>query len=156
LQNGETLEILGHEEASFRHSSGSISLEFASQLGRLDSAAEKCLERSRNVLNLAPRFVREFQTEVANPRLAPRINVRTCLLRLRAEDRISAANISDYRMRTALWISQCDPMLFAWPAAIAVGCAGGKEAAEDAVLGMENGQMLIGYRFQALRANGSS
>ena len=89
------------------------------------------------------------------PACAPRIDVRTCLLRLRAEDRIPAADVGDYRMRTALWISQRDPMLFAWPAAIAVRSAGGKESAEDAMLGVEDGQMLIGDGFHPLRADGS-
>ena len=108
-----------------------------------------------DLLNLVCRFMDEFQTKVMNAGLAPRIDVRTCLLRLRAEDRIPAANVSYYRMRPALWISQGDPMLFAWTAAIAIRGAGGKESAKDAMLGVEDGQMLIGDGFQPLRANGS-
>ncbi len=81
--------------------------------------------------------------------------MRACLLRLRAEDRIPAANVGDYRMRAALWISQGDPMLFAWPAAIAIRRAAGKESAEDAMLGVEDRQMLIGDGFHPLRADGS-
>ena len=89
-----------------------------------------------------------------SPRCAPGIHVRACLLRLRAEDRIPAANVGDHRMRTALGISQGHSMFFAWPAAIAISSAGGKESAEDAMLRVEDRQMLIGYGFQPLRANG--
>ena len=46
-------------------------------------------------------------------------------------------------------------MLFAWPPAIAVSSAGGKESAEDAMLGVEDRQMLIGDGLHPLRANGS-
>ena len=89
------------------------------------------------------------------PAARQRIHVRACLLRLRAEDRIPAADVGQYGMRTALRISQSHPMLFAWTAAIAVGGSGGKESAEDAMLRVEDGQMLIGDGFQPLRANGS-
>ena len=154
LQNRETLEVLGHEETSFRDSRGSISLEFIAQLCRVDSAGEKCLKRVSDLLNLVCRFMDEFQTKVMNAGLAPRIEMRTCFLRLRAEDRIPAANVSYYRMRPALWISQGDPMLFAWTAAIAVGSAGGEESAEDAMLCVEDGQMLIGNGFHPLRTDG--
>ena len=135
---------------------GAVRFSSAPSCPALILPPEIFLERGRDVLHLLRRFVHEFQTEVANTRLTPRIDVRACLLRLRAEDRISAANVSDHRMRTALRISQRHPMLFAWPAAIAVSSTGGKESAEDAMFGVEDGQMLIGDGFQPLRANGSS
>ena len=113
------------------------------------------MERGSDLLNFVSRFVHEFQTKVANTRLAPGFDVRACFLRFSSEDRVAAAHVGEYRMRAALWISQCHPMLFAWPAAIAIRRAGGKEAAKDAMLGMEDGQMLIGNRFYPLRTDGS-
>jgi hypothetical protein len=56
-------------------------------------------------------------------------------------------------MRSALWISQGDPMLFAWPAAITVSSASGKESAKDAMLRVEDGQMLIRNGFYPLRTD---
>ncbi len=155
MQNGETLEVLGHEEASFGDSLGSMTFQFTAQLAPADSAGEKCLERGCDVLNLMRRFVYEFQTKVANTGLAPRIDMRTRLLRFRAEDRIPAADVGYHRMRTALRISQGDPMLFARSAAIAVRGAGGKESTEDAMLCVEDWQMLVGNSFHPFRTNGS-
>jgi hypothetical protein len=138
LQNRKTLEIFGHEKTSFRNSRWSVSFEFSAQLARSDPAGEKRLECRRDVLNLVRRFVHEFQPEVANSYLTPWIDVRTCFLRLSAEHRIPAANVGYYRMRTALWISQRDPMLFAGPAAIAISTAGGKNSAEYAMASVED------------------
>src|ERR1039458_6646998 len=56
-------------------------------------------------------------------------------------------------MRAAFGIPESYPMLFAGPAAIAIRSAGGKEPAEDAVLSVEDRQMLIGDGFHTLRAN---
>jgi hypothetical protein len=155
LQDGETFKILGHKKAAFRYSSRSLSLECSAELARVDSAREKCLERGSHLLNFVGRFMHEFQTKVANARLAPRFDVRACFLRFSAEDRVPAAYVGKYRMRAALWISQGHPMLFAWPAAIAIRGASGKEAAKDTMLGVEDGQMLIGNRFYPLWTDGS-
>ena len=44
-------------------------------------------------------------------------------------------------------------MFFAGAAAVAVAGAGREEAAEDTVLGVEDGEVLIGDGFQILRAD---
>ena len=80
--------------------------------------------------------------------------MRAGLLGFRTEDRIPASDVGKYRVCTALRIFEGHPMLFARPAAIAVRRAGGKEAAKYAMLSVEDGQMLIGYGFQPLGADG--
>ena len=112
------------------------------------------MKRGSDLLNLVCRFMDEFQAKVANAGLAPRVDVRTCFLRLSAEHRIPAANVGYYWMRAALWISQSDAMLFAGPAAIAISSAGGKKSAEDTMLRVEDRKMVIGNGFQPLRSNG--
>lgn len=102
MQDGETLEIIGYEEAPFRDSGGSVSLKLTGELGAVDSACEKCLEPGYDALNFLRGFVHEFQTKVVDSCFAPCLHVRTRLLRLRTEDSVPAADIGDYRMRAAL------------------------------------------------------
>ena len=47
-------------------------------------------------------------------------------------------------MRAAFGILQRDAVFFAGAAAIAIAGSGGEKAAEDAVLGVEDGEVLIG------------
>ena len=112
------------------------------------------MERGSNVLNFLSRFMHEFQSKMANTRRAPTLHVRAGLLRLRPEDRVPTSDVGEYGMRTSLRIFESHPMLFAGPTAIAVRRAGGKEAAEHAMLGVEDGQMLIRDGFQTLWADG--
>src|SRR5580692_2945591 len=102
LQNRKALEVPGHEEASFRDSRRRISLQLIAQLTRVDSSGEKGLKRGSDLLNLVCRFMHEFQAKVANAGVNPRVDVRTCFLRLRAEDRIPTPNVGYHRMRAAL------------------------------------------------------
>ena len=68
-------------------------------------------------------------------------------LRFGAEDGVAAAHVGHHGMRAAGGVAQGDAVLLAGAAAIAIAGAGGKEAAEDAVLGVEDGQMLVGDGF---------
>ncbi len=154
LQDGEALEIGGHEEASFGDSSRSDPPQFAPELSRVHSAREKGLERGCHLLQLVRGFVDEFQSKVANARGAPGIQVRACLLRLRSKYRIAATHVGHHGMRAALRIPQGNAMLLAGTPAIAVSSARGKKPAEDAMLGVEDREMLIGDGFQSSRANG--
>jgi hypothetical protein len=153
LKNGETLKVWRHQEASFRHSGGCVSFQFGGELARVGSPGEICLKRGRNALHLLRGFVHKLEAKMANSHLAPRIHVRTGLLRLRAKNRVTTANIGDHRMRAAFSIPQSHSMLLAGPAAIAIRSAARKEPAEDAMLGVEDWQMLVSNGFQPLGAN---
>src|SRR5262249_3317639 len=107
-------------------------------------AAESSFEGPCDAHNLFRRFVREFQAELRNARVAPGGKVGAGFLRFGSEYGIAAPDVSEDRMSAARGVLQCEHVFFAGPAAIAVTGAGGQKAAEDAVLGMENGQVLIG------------
>ena len=82
------------------------------------------------------------------PAAQPGFEMGARLLRFGAENRIAAADVRHHRMRAAALVLELDHVFFAWPAAIAIAGSGGKKAAEHAVLGVKDGQMLIGDRFE--------
>ena len=98
----------------------------------------------------------EFQAEVANAGLSPRVYRGAGLLRLRAENRIAAAHVGEHRMRPAFGVLKLDAVLLAGTSTIAIAGSFGQEAAEDAVLGVKHGQMLIGDGLDVLRADAES
>src|SRR5262245_35107994 len=87
--------------------------------------------------------MREFQPETIDPDCAPVLQVLRCFLRLRAKNRVAAADVGHYRMRASRDVAQLDAVRFAWPAAITIARAGREEAAEDAVFGVEHRQVLV-------------
>ena len=95
----------------------------------------------------------ELQAEVADAGGAPGFQVQAGLLRFGAEDGVAAADVGHHRMRAPGGIAQRDAVLFAGTAAIAIAGAGGEEAAEDAVLGVEDRQVLVGDGLDALAAD---
>ena len=66
------------------------------------------------------------------------------VLGLGAEHGVAAAHVGQHGMRAAGLVAQGHAVVLARAAAIAIACAGRKEAAEDAVLGVEYGEVLIG------------
>ena len=97
-------------------------------------------------------FVDELGAEVADAGVEPAIQMRGGLLRLRAEDGVAAADVGHHGMGAAARIAQLHAMLLARAAAIAVAGAGGKEAAEHAVLGVKHGEVLVDDRLDFVRA----
>ena len=94
----------------------------------------------------------ELEPEMPDPRRAPEIEMRARFLRFGAENGVAAADVGHDGVRAAGVIAQFDAVLFAGAAAILVAGAVGEEAAEDAVLGVEDGQVLAGDGFDMLRA----
>ena len=97
--------------------------------------------------------MREFQTEVTNAGRTPIVKPGAGLLSLGAEDGIAAADVGNQRMSAAIHVTERNSVLFAWAAAILIRCSGRKKTAKDAVLGMENGQMLISDDFHKCAAD---
>src|SRR5579863_7084851 len=88
----------------------------------------------------------ELNAEMADTGVEPLDQMRRGFLRLRTENGIAAADVGHDGMGAAARVAQFDAMLFAGASAIAITGAGGEEAAEDAVLGMEDGEVLVGDR----------
>ena len=114
-------------------------------------AACPLFESSRDARHLRGGFVRELEPEMADAGARASRPDAGGFLRFGAEDGIAAADVGHHRMRAAGRIAQRHAMLFARAAAIAIAGAGRKEAAEDAVLGVEHRQVLIGDGFDAVR-----
>ena len=87
------------------------------------------------------------------PALTPCVEVQARFLRFGAEYGVAAADVGHDRMRAPTDITNGDAMLFAGTAAILVARAGGEEAAEDAVLGVEDGQVLVSDGFDPVASD---
>jgi hypothetical protein len=81
----------------------------------------------------------------------PGPQVRGCLLSLRAEHGVSTSHVGQHGVRASGGVAKCHAVPLARAAAIAVARAGRKEAAKDAVLRVEHGQMLIRYGLDSIR-----
>ena len=75
-----------------------------------------------------------------------------CLLCFGPKDGVATTDIGHNRMAASLHIAQRNPMFLARFATILVAGASREEAAEDAMFGVENGQMLIGNDFELVGA----
>src|SRR5476651_2304675 len=116
------------------------------------AAVERIAERLRDRRHLSPRFMREFQPELVDAGGAPVVEMSAGFLRLGAEDGIAAAYVGHHRMRAACRVAQCHTVLLAGAAAVAIAGAGREKPAEDAVLHVEDGEVLVGDRLDEIGA----
>src|SRR5579862_3372546 len=93
----------------------------------------------------------KLQSKVSNPGGSPKIEMRARFLRLCAEHCVPAPDIRHYGVRAPCVIPQLHAMLLARTSAILVTRAIREKAAENAVLRMENRQVLISDHLQVLR-----
>ena len=121
-------------------------------LGRR-AAGEEVRERPADAGNLIRRLVDKLDPEMPDSRREPFRQMQARFLRFGAKDGVAAADVGHHRMRAAVGNPAARPGVFARAAAIAIAGAGGKEAAEDAVFGVEHGQVLVGDGFQVLRTD---
>ena len=84
---------------------------------------------------------------MANAGAPPRGQMLAGLLRFRSENRIAATDVGQHGMRASVLIPQGDDVLLARASTIAIAGSGREEAAEDAMLGVEDRQVMIGDRF---------
>ena len=85
---------------------------------------------------------------------APSLEMGAGLLGFGAKDRVAAADVGDDGVLTALLVLEGDAVLFARPSTVEMGGALGEETAEDAMFGVEDGQMLVGDGFNAVGTDG--
>ena len=74
------------------------------------------------------------------------------LLRFGAEDGVAAADVGHHRMGASGRVASGRLVLLARTAAIAIAGSGGEKAAEHAVLGMKDRQVLVGDRLDSRAA----
>lgn len=96
------------------------------------------LEIARHGLNLIRGLVYEFQPEVPYAGVEPGIEMLARLLSLCPKHGIPASNVGHHGVRAALLVTNLDAMLLARMSTISEVGALRQEAAEDAVLGVEN------------------
>ena len=115
-------------------------------------ARQRLVKRLEHASDLIRGFVDKFQSQMANAGLPPGFQMRARLLRFRSENRVAATHVSHHWMRAAFGILEFHAVLFARTAAIAIAGSRGQKPAEHAVLGVEDGQVLVGDGFDALPA----
>jgi len=106
------------------------------------------LKQARDLTDLITGLMYKFQPVIFDSSVAPCLQVLTGLLSLSPKDSVAAPNVSHDGMRAAIVVAQGYSMLLTWPAAVLIASACGKEAAKDAMLRMEDRQMLIGDHFE--------
>ena len=117
-------------------------------------AGEGGCEGGGDETELVSRFMHKFQAEVVDVGGAPNLEMSAGLLGFSAKDGVATADVGDDGVLAALLVLQRDAVLFARPSTVKMGGALGEETAEDAVFGVEDGQMLIGDGFNAVGTDG--
>lgn len=107
------------------------------------------LEGVGDVADLIGGLVDEFEAEVVDAGVLPGVEVGGGVLGLGTEDGVAAADVGNDGMAAALLVFEGDLVLFAGAATIEVAGALGEEAAEDAVFGVEDREVLVGDDFDA-------
>src|SRR5262245_37769905 len=95
-------------------------------------------------------LVYKFQPEMFDSGVAPSRQMLARLLRFCAKDRVAATHIRHDGMGTAVRITQCDSVLLARVATVFVARSVRQKAAEHAVLGMKNRQVLVCNDFESV------
>src|SRR5439155_17569710 len=104
---------------------------------------ESFVEGPDNLTHLLGTLVYELQPKVTNPSIEPQLEVFCANLRLGPKDRVATAHIRHDRVHPSGFILQRHTVRFAWVATVGVISASGQKAAEDTVLGVKHGEMLI-------------
>lgn len=153
LEDREGQIVLGDEEAPFGGALRSDAAEDVFQVVGGDFALEGGLEGAGDAGDVICGFVDELETEVLDAGAEPLIEMGTGFLGFGAKDGVTAADIGHDGVGAALTVAEGDAVLLAGAAAILVGSAFREKAAEDAVFGMENGEVLVGDGLDLLRAD---
>ncbi len=143
LQDREREGRGGDEEAALGDATRGGVLQAAVQLSRRRTAGEGVFKGLRDADDGIGGFVDELGAEVANAGVEPIVQVRGGFLRLCSEDGVAAAHVRHDGMGAAARIAQFHAMPLAGPAAIAIAGSGRKKAAEDAVLGVKHGEVVV-------------
>ena len=146
----------GHEKTALGHSLGRDFAELPAQVGGLGAARQGVVECVGDTGYRGGRFMNELHAEVADAGIQPVDQMRGGFLRFRAEDGVAAANVGHDGMGSAVGIAEFHAVMLAGTAAIAIAGPGGEEAAEDAMLSVEDGKVLVDDGFYTLRAGAAS
>jgi hypothetical protein len=145
-----TAIIERHEEASFCHTLGHKLLEGVLQLLKGHFPRESGLEGSDNLTHLLGALVDELQPEVPNLSLELQWHVFRANLRFGPEDCVATPHIRHHRVHLSGFVLQCHTVRFTGVSAVRVVSAGGQKAAEDAVLSVKHGEMLVDDHLQSV------
>src|SRR5262245_47751095 len=116
---------------------------------------ESFLEGPDNLTHLLGALMHELEPEVPNPSIEPQWEVFCANLRLGSEDRIAATYIRHDGVHPSGFVLERHTVRFTRMPAVGIVSASGQEAAEDAMLRVKHGEMLIdnglyGVRCQVL------
>src|SRR5215471_5224624 len=104
---------------------------------------ESFLEGSDHLTHLLGALMHELEPEVPKPSIEPQLEVFGASLRLGPEDRVTATHIRHDGVHPSGFVLERHTVRFTRMPAVGIVGAGGQEAAEDAVLHVKHGEMLI-------------
>jgi hypothetical protein len=137
--------VAGNKETTFGNALWGQASEFAFQGRKTQVLRQGVLEGTYDCPYLRSAFVHELQPKVANASIEPQGQVWRAHLGFCPEDGVAASHIGHDRVHAPGFVLQRYPVLFTGMATVGVVGAGGQKAAEDAVLGVKDRQVLIGY-----------
>jgi O-acetylhomoserine/O-acetylserine sulfhydrylase-like pyridoxal-dependent enzyme len=132
-----------HEVAPLGDPGGTAARSRASSAAASSVAVERARQAAQHLGHLGGVRVHELDARVAQAGGAPARPVPRRALRLGAEDRVAAADVGQHRVQPALVVAQRQAVPLAGVAAVGVVVAVREEAAEHAVLGVEDRQVVV-------------
>ena len=128
--------------------------EFAPEIGAGDFAAEEALVLRDRADDLVGGFVDELDAEAAGAEGEEAVEVFGAGLGAVVVDSVAAAGVGLEREFGAGAVLEADLVFFAGAAAVVVVFAGGEEGAEDAVLHVKHGHVLMDGEVEPRRGRG--
>ena len=154
LDDRQRKVVLWDEERAFGRTLWNQTLQTLIEFSGSPLGIEISAEGRRNLTDGVGGFVDKFEAVVGNAAVAHLVEMTGGDLRFGTENGVAAADIGHDGMAATLRVAQGDFVFFAGVTAILIAGTGGEKAAEDTVLGVENGQMVIGDDFKVLAADG--
>lgn len=145
--------ILWNKQAALGDAVRGAASQLARQFTRRLPVGQGCGESAGNLRHLFTRLVDKVQAEMAYPHTAPCVQVLAGRLCLGSEHGVAAAHVGHDRVRAPLDIAQCHAMFLTRVATVLVAGALRQKAAEDAMFGVEDGEMLVGHDLDPVRAD---
>jgi hypothetical protein len=144
----------GDEEAALGDALGSVAAEAAFEFVGREAAGEGFAEGDGDGGEFIRGFVGEFEAVVGDACGEPGFQMPGGVLGFGSEDGVAAAGVGEDGVGAAVGIAEGDAVLFAGAAAVFVAGSGGEEAAEDAVFGVEDGEVVVGDGFDGSAGEG--
>ena len=152
LTQGNDKVVIGDEKAAFGGALWSGMTQGATDITPIHFGTQALLKEGDHLGNLGGCFLHEFEADVLDAGIQPTRQMFARFLGFAAKDGIATADIGDDGVLATVAVTQRHLVGFTWAATVFVTRPIGQKATKDTVLGMKDGQMMIGDDFDALIA----